>query len=88
VTVVDDLLDVLSNPNEKIFSADSFGSIQNFDWSKVAIFYIAIVSTVCYLSIAIWGYFKDKSDSLKVIPIVSKNIASNDNKNIDKEEEK
>jgi len=34
----------------------------------VAIFYIAIFFTAAYLTAGIWGYYKDRSDALKIIP--------------------
>jgi hypothetical protein len=69
VTVIADLNDIFTNSNSAIFDASSFGNIANFEWYKVAIFYIAVMFTVMYLTTLVWGYFKDKKDSLKVIPI-------------------
>lgn len=59
VTVVEDLKEIFENTNHDIFNSDSVNNIKNFEWHKVALFYMMIGFTAIYLGIGIWGYFRD-----------------------------
>jgi Tfp pilus assembly protein PilO len=69
VTVIEDLQDLFTNSNHDVFDESTFNNIKNFEWYKTGIFYIILLFTVAFIGIGIWGYFKDRSDVLKVIPV-------------------
>jgi hypothetical protein len=60
ISVVDDVKGVFSN-SKNVFTDSNTDALVEFDWFSCILFYLACGISVSYFSLAIWGYFKDRS---------------------------
>ena len=75
-SVVDDV-EGLFNSDKNVFDASSVSNLLKFAWTEVAIFYMMLSLTSGSLLVGIWGFMRDKADSIKILPEKDPSIESN-----------